>query len=321
MTAAAAGPRWPTLVLGLSLGPVVVLLLSLLAPWWWIGELAVHWAGHAMVLAIVAAAVLARVRSRWSTMIMVMTVVAGLPLIPAIHRPRAPAPEAGPTFRVAHANLYFGNPTATRLEALTQVLAANPDIICLAEAVAREDRRAFDLTRWPYQLWQSKPGATRSNDLALLSTFPILSHAVHDLDSEPYLSATLDVHGHHLHVLVLHAGSPENARQSRHRQAQLIRLAATAEALVAADPAPVLALGDFNCTTLSPAWAPLTAAGLLTPAGEPATWERHLGPAGITIDHILGRDLRIAPPTAISLPGSDHYGLSTRIQFLTESVD
>lgn len=304
---------WPRAVLVLGFGPAAILALSLFASWWWIGELAVHWLGHALVLTMIAAALVARAHPRWAGGLMMLAVLAGLAGWPAATRPRLPTEGSGASLRVAHGNLYLYNDRAIRPAAVAQVLAEDPDIATLVEAIASEDRAACDLRRWPHQLWQPQPGRKWRDSIVLLSKFPILSHQAHDADGQPYLSATLDVHGQHLHVLVVHTESPGTAQQSEDRIAQLQRIAATAQALVAADPAPLIALGDFNCTPRSPAWDPLTKAGLWGPVAQPATWERHLGPLGIAIDHLLGRDLAMRPPTAFAIPGSDHRGLRTTI--------
>jgi endonuclease/exonuclease/phosphatase (EEP) superfamily protein YafD len=87
-------------------------------------------------------------------------------------------------------------------------------------------------------------------------------------------------------------------------------------ALVAADrDTPTLVIGDFNLTVGSSTWSRFRKASRLSrPAGrEPASWPWLLGPAGLTIDHILVRGVGADPAISLALPGSDHRGVIARV--------
>ena len=295
---------WPWLVLVPGILAAGGVLVTLLAPWWWKAELASHWAPHVIVMTLLAAAVLSRRCPAWAGVLLVVAVVGIMARLPGGWRPRAPMAEVG--IPVAHGNLFLYNDKQRRPEAVAAVLAGDPEIVSLVESVASEDRPRIDLTRYPYQVWQPQPRRKWRDSVALLSQHPIRAHTVHDAEGQPFLAATLEVHGRPLHVLVVHTASPANFLMWKHRAEQLQHVGAVVEALVAQVPAPVLALGDFNCTPRSPLWTPLTTAGLLTSGSTPPTWGGWLG---IPIDHVLGRDLAIGQVAAFSIPGSDHRGL------------
>ncbi len=304
--------HWPWLVLLLALVPAGVLVAGLLAPWWWQGDLAVHWLPLPTVAIVLAAAALARRMPRVAGGLVLLIGIVAFDQWPHFWRARAPSTGTGPSLQVAHANLCFPVDGAARRAALARALDGDPEVVSLVEADQRRDGDACSKERWPYQIWVAQTRWSPHDRIALLSRHPILQHRTSGSPQQPFLVAELSVMGQPLTVIVLHPPAPHTPAMAQLRREQLREVAAA----VADSAGPTLALGDFNDTTRSPWWSPLTEAGLLTPAWEPATWPAVLGPVGITIDHILGRDLAIAPPRVIDLAGSDHRGLATTVTFL-----
>ncbi len=301
---------WREVILGLSLPAGVMCALAPTAAWWWPGELACHWGAQGAVLLLPAVALWAK-RPRVSGMLMALVLAGAAPTFLAAWGPRATVPGEGAGLVVASGNLFVYASPESRAAGVKALEAGDPGIIALAETIESEDRPRVDATRWPFQVWQPPGGRKFRDSVALLSRHPILSHEILDPEVQPLLVATLDVQGRLLHVLVVHTASPVSPAHTRYRNANYDLIATTARRLAATGP--VLLLGDFNGSPASPAWDILAGAGILRPLREPATWVSLIGPLGIPIDHVLGIGLAIASPEAVTLPGSDHRGLITRV--------
>lgn len=295
--------------------PAALCLLTPTAAWWFPGEVACHWGMHAG-FALLPALIVWRERRVLSAGMLVLIILGCWPLLLTAWENRAPHPTASAaTIRVASANLNVYNAKELRAPAIAAVLAQRPQIVALAEAVTSSDRPVVPMMDYPYQIWQPQLNRKWRDCVALLSVYPIIHSAIHDLDDDPFIEATLDVDGRHLHVIAVHTQSPWSPAHLGERDEQLRDIAALAADLVQRDPAPVLLMGDCNLSVASPVWRTFRqASGLLRVSqNEPSTWRSELGPLGITIDHILGRDLALGEQHAFAIPGSDHRGLSGTI--------
>ena len=292
-------------------------LLATTGRWWFAGEVACNLSLHAAILLLPALIV-------WRRSVLVSTLLLGafviglLPSWRAAWEERAPVPNPDqPAITVACANLYLYNDRAVRPQAVAAALAERPDLVVLAESISSVDRACVPLLEYPYQIWQPQLGRQWQDCVVLLSKLPITASTIHDVENQPFISATVDVNGRPLHVIAVHTMSPVSPTRLAERNAQFERLSEHV-ARVAKDGAPVLLLGDCNLTVASPVWRDWRdASGLRRASGpEPASWHDLLGPYGITVDHILGRGLALGPQTAFSIPGSDHRGLRGSIAWL-----
>ncbi len=297
--------------------PAAVCTLTPTASWWFAGEIACHWGMHAAFLLLPAVIVWRQKRAVAAALISLMA-IGCWPLLRAAWEPRAPLPDAGaPLIHIATANLNVYCAKELRTSAVTAVLAQQPDIFVILESVSSHDRPLISLDVYPQQIWQPQLRRKWHDCVALISKYPIVRSVIHDLDSEPYIEATLNINGRPLHVIAVHTQSPWSPDNWQRRNTQLDDIGVLVNELVQREPAPVLLLGDWNLSVASPAWVALrdTAQLQRVAQSEPATWRAELGPLGITIDHLLGRGLALGPQQAFAIPGSDHRGLSGTFEF------
>ncbi|MBA3697318.1 MAG: endonuclease/exonuclease/phosphatase family protein [Planctomycetes bacterium] len=292
----------------LASGCAFVALAGVAAPWLWLGELAVHWSGHA-ALGLLPALVLWRRRPRYAVVLALLTMVAVIPGIRSLLEPRLPAGETRETaataalpITVAFANANDFN--RERTQAMQTIAALTADVVGLAE-VSAKDRPLLAVTRWPFQHWEDRAGTL---SVALLSAYPIISTTLHEANGAGMLEAAIDLGQEHpLRVIVAHLHSPKDVTTETLRNGQLQMLVD----LAAVDRRPLLLLGDLNISSSSPQWRTfIRGSGLRRAPGlSPATWPAVLGPGGIGIDHLLARDLGLTAVQPFPIPGSDHRGL------------
>jgi len=310
----------------LASGCAFVALAGVAAPWLWLGELAVHWSGHA-ALGLLPALVIWRRRPRYAVVLTLLTMIAVIPGIRSLVEPRLPAVapvapaapvEIGQTaslpITVAFANAYDFN--RERTTAMHTIAALTADVVGLAE-VSAQDRPLLAVTRWPFQHWEDRAGTL---SVALLSAYPIISTTLHDAHGAGILEAAIDLGQEHpLRVIVAHLCSPKNVTRETLRNGQLQMLVD----LATVDGKPLLLMGDLNISSSSPHWRTfIRGSGLRRAPGlSPATWPAVLGPGGIGIDHLLARNLGLTTAQPFSLPGSDHRGLRATAWLRTEGKD
>jgi len=297
-------------------------LLSPTAGWWFPGEVTCHWGVHA-AFALVPAVIVWRERRAVAALLLCAMMIGCWPLLRAAWEPRAPLPTPDAhQIRIASANLNVYNAKELRTPAIHAVLAQHPGLFALVETISSSDRVDIPLDEYPHQIWQPQLHRKWHDCVALISKYPILHSVIHDLDSEPYIEATLDIDGRRLHVLVVHTQSPWSPSNWRERDLQLRDIGAIVTDLVQKDPAPVLLMGDWNLSVASPAWTDLRANASIQRVSqhEPATWRSELGPFGITIDHLMVRDLALGYQQAFHIPGSDHRGLSGTFAFVNATM-
>lgn len=273
--------------------------------WWWVGDLCCHWTLHAAIVLIVGAVVW-RKNNAISRGCVVLMLVALVPWIRHAFSDRAPN-AAQPVLRLAWANLYYFN--EHRAEAWEALLGSDADLIGLTELCPDDQAVVKQDARWPYQVWSEGSGIM---SCALLSKRRIVTHGIHDEDGHVVISAVVDAGDSPLRVLVTHLIAPLHAVWKNRRDQQFASLARIANQ----QDLPTVVLGDFNATPATALWRPfLTATGLQPAPGlTPATWPAWSSPwprcPGIAIDHILVRSGCLTPLSTVSIPGTDHLGLT-----------
>ncbi len=272
------------------------------APWGWLGDLGTPWSTHAAVLLLVPL-VLWR---RWSPMAWALAVVFLMLLTPRLlsawSARSVPLPEAQHHLSVAAWNVYKDNPM--RAGDVPGFAALAADVVGLIEIDQGDKDSLTADPRWPHQHWEHGGGdGHRGFGSALLSRYPLTDVVIHCLTSDVLIDAIIIVEGAPIRILVVHTISPGSAERSRLRARQMD---ATAR-LVRRSEAPVIALGDWNCTPACRVWQSIHHAGLRR-ARQPAaaTWPAALGAFGIAIDHVLTRDADVIETHARTLRGSDH---------------
>lgn len=213
---------------------------------------------------------------------------------------------AEPTLRVATANVLYTNERLPELA--DRVLAQAPDILVLEEL--RADLESFSpalAAAYPHRLSTGSPWVT------LASRYPLedarrLALPEQVPGREP-LAARIRVAGHAITLLAVHAVVPRSAATYREHVAQYEQLLQQ----VRGTTGPIVALGDFNATVLSPAFVRLLVAGDLrvaatTRAPEPThfLFER----LALRIDHVIARGAHVCAERVFDLPGSDHRGVA-----------
>jgi len=180
------------------------------------------------------------------------------------------------TLAVMSFNIYYNHPDPE--QAIAAIAAENADIVALQELLpfTAELLRQRLSDRYPYMVLE--PGLSSTG---LLSRYPILHSEWFQPAGvgRPTIHAVLDVNGRPLHVLSVHPPPPSLS----HRPGRWLpvvpdgfsdeggeRQVAGIARRVAAMDGPVLALGDFNMTDQTPAYARMTP--LLKDAFREAGW-------------------------------------------------
>jgi len=288
--------RWQRYVMAASIVPAGGILLSLTAPWW-PGQICSNWTLHA-AFALLPGLIICAWRPRWAFAILLVMGIGSWRWIAAGYEPRLEEPAAArPLMHVVSANIAEWNPW--RPSAIVRAGRDHPDLLCLIETTEQDHRALMHDPRWPYQIW--------TLGIGLLSDVPFTTHAVSYTCETPVLEGTIAFGDSRLRILAWHALSPRSPARQRLRDRQLTHMAE----LVRSESGPTLLLGDFNLTVGDPEWRVFaSASGLMRPVHEAASWPSLLGPGGITIDHLLGRQVAISTVKPVWLLGSDHLGIS-----------
>lgn len=291
--------------------PAAGLALAALAPTGWFpAALAGHWAGHLAALSLPLWCAAGR-RALVGGGLLVLAAAALWPHLRAAHAAEAPRPAA-PGRSAATANLLFHQDGQAAAVAAATATAADLLLLIETQPATREALRGDP--RWPHQAWENP---RRVGGIGLLSRWPMRARAT-ELADAVAIDARVDAPEGSLRVIALHTWSPRDGRRVARNRRQLEELAG----LAATEPGPLLVLGDLNATPATPGFAALREAGLQAPAGGGVrTWPAFLGPAGIAIDHILGRRIALGEARAVAIPGSDHRGVIARFALPTDGVD
>ncbi len=303
-------PRW--LVHGFAaLAGVLptVSLFALAAPRWWWADLFVHFRLQYLVLgAVLAGAALLWRRPAWLLAAVATIALNGAALRAPLHSQQSPLaflPQRDVVpVRVAAANVFWRN--MRHDAALRWARESGADVLVFVEVDARWQAALRALAdRYPYEHLRQEPG--RHHGVLVRSRWPLAAAAA-DAQPTPRMAA-LDVHGPNAtwRLVAVHAHWPLGPGAARARARDLEAVAAVARAA----PVPVVAIGDFNISPLSPHFAALLAQGQLRDAaadwGWQPTWPTFLPPLGIRIDHALVSDIvRVNSFRRGRLEGSDH---------------
>ena len=214
------------------------------------------------------------------------------------------------------------------------------DVICLQEVRRINHKEAAHFTQWPtlpqadFLAPSGYEAAYRTNAFtkhgehgnALLSRYPIISHAHEDMSDHRFeqrglLHATLDVMGKPVHVIVVHLGLIAASRQR-----QLAQLSLFIERDIPKQDALIVA-GDFNSPIAPMRWAQKTlghaalgnmAKPLLHALKGHATFPSRL--PLVQLDHVFARHAKISaqsvPPGKEWARMSDHLPLIVEIELL-----
>jgi len=215
--------------------------------------------------------------------------------------------EVAPTLRVATANVLMSN---DRLPDLAQdILDRSPDVVVFEEL--RYDLASFSpelASAYPYRLSTDTPWLTLASR-APLENARRLTLEVNAPGREP-LAAEVQIGEHRVTILAVHAQPPLSASTYQLHQQQFARLVSETKA----SAGTVIALGDFNATIFSPAFARLVLSTGLRVAsdGQPTHYPRkHVG---LRIDHVLVRGAQACREQVFDLTGSDHRGVAVDVR-------
>ena len=279
-----------------------------LAPFNWLADAAAHFPVQYAALAFVVFITLAWLRRVWwAVAALAVAVINAAVCAPEFS---SAAPEAnvagGIPFRAATVNVLYRNQQYERV--IDFVRAENADFVTFVEVDERWSTALSALADvYPHRF---ATRGTPGRGVLLLSRWPLENATSLALAGagEPAIKATVQIEGHPLDVLAVHAHWPMGAQRSRQRNDQLRALAREAHNRTH----PLVLLGDLNISPFSPHFDAMLAEAALRSAaagfGWQPTWPTFFPPAGIPIDHVLissdvaVRAFRRGPPV-----GSDHW--------------
>lgn len=295
-------------------GALAATLCAGLAPYFWLGDLAVHFRVQYAVVSLIGVAVLVWARRPvWAAIGLIPLMLNAIAIAPMLRDtlPRDPPQIAASSrFTAVSMNVYYGNEDYA--PAIDFLSARRPDIAVLVE-VTPEWRRALEALNglYQYRYFSETPlqrfGEPVERGVLLLSRWPI-EHA-EELDlgpwTEPGVAATVNIRGQSLHVLGVHPCWPLGWAIAAERNREFGVIAAAARSI----GGQLVVLGDFNVTPFSPHFQAMLAQGGLRSAvrGWHPTWPTFLPPAGIQIDHaLITPDLQVLRFDRGPTIGSDH---------------
>ncbi len=285
--------------------------LAWLAADWWFADLASHFRLQYLVAAALLAIAFAALRLTSSLRVAIVTLLLNaVPVYAWLGAPLAvPAAGAGALgtrpVRVAAANLFWRSDEYTDVRRWAR--ASGSDILVFVEVSARWERELAPLRdRWPHAVFELKPGYSGT---LVLSRWPLRKEGVLSVHSrgtpDPVLAVAMP--GATWRLVPVHANWPMGRLASAYRAKDLEGLAAVA----ARSDRPLLAIGDFNLSPLSPHFTALLRDGRLRNAaagrGWQPTWPVFLPFMGIQIDHALtSPDIVVNSFAVGAIKGSDH---------------
>lgn len=219
------------------------------------------------------------------------------------------ASPGAPRLRVVTANVLMSNEQLSTLAG--DVLAQTPDVIVFEEL--RHDLTEVSAVlaeAYPYRISTETPWVTVASRYPLEDARRLAISA--DDRGRDLLTATVDVDGQRLTLIAVHFMPPLDAEAFEVNRQQREAL----EHAVAEVDGPLMVLGDFNATTLSPTFARL----LFGTDLRIASTSRMMSPTyyaygrlGVRIDHVLIRNLDVVGDQIFTLTGSDHRGVSVEV--------
>ena len=283
---------------------------------WWVLELAAHFRLHfALGLGAFVLIWLAARRKRMAAICGGFAALNAALVLSLFWPAEKTAAASGQTLRLVSLNVLTSN---SRTDLVLDFLRrSEADVIFLMEV---NDRWLTDLaalqTNYPYQLNEARED---NFGVALFSKIPLTNTSVLELGEAeiPSLTAELELGGQKIFLLGTHPLPPGSAENSRLRNGQLEKIAAT----VHGKNLPAIVIGDLNCTPWSPYFSKLLAAGGLKNTSQGLgifnSWPATLALVGIPIDHCL-----VSPSIGVIKKelgphvGSDHLPVVIDLQVL-----
>lgn len=287
-------------------------LLAILAPIWWLADLAVHFRLQYLLIGLVGLVPMVMLKRWWLTGLAAVCIA--LNIMPAIGYFQPPSPiklartQPAPStesIRIAGLNVFFRNSNYAGVA--TWMQQDQPDIVVLLEATTKWQTALTELTpEWRYQYMAIKPGRSGKLILSRLPIDQVTTLPSTDVRS-PTPVATFKHQGTQFRVAAIHTIWPMGQDRTDARNESLQELGR----LAADDGPPLIAVGDFNISPFSPHFEQLISLGSLNRSaaglGWKPTWPVFLPMAGIQIDHLLvSPAITVKAMKTRSELGSDH---------------
>jgi endonuclease/exonuclease/phosphatase (EEP) superfamily protein YafD len=286
--------------------------------WHWLLDLTSHFRLHYAALLTVGLLVgwLCRVRGLWLALAAgcaAAQIGALLPFTPTAAR--AAAAAHAPAVRVLLANVYTGNRAYGEVADL--IARENPDVVVLQEtSQSWLDGLAETRLGFPNRIEEARPD---NFGIAVWSRLRTANARIVRFGRAgvPSVICDLERDGNTLVLIATHPLPPAGGERSALRNDGLFQLARFA----ASEAAPVLVVGDLNCSPWSPHFRALLRDGRLRDSAvgrwPQATWPACLGPCGIPLDHVLhGTGLHVLDRRVLPRIGSDHLPLVAEVTWV-----
>ncbi len=249
-TAPAASPlNFSTVVSLMAAIPLLLYLLSFLAPWFLLGELVVHFQAQWLVGMLAGAAALLLCRRWWTAGLLLGFAATALLGILPIYFPDAayPSPESAVQLRVMSFNVLVSN--RQHAEVLAEVDRQAPDVLVIVEYTPAWAEALQPLhSQYPYRFEQAR---WHGFGIALFSKRPLIRAEtipqMPEANELPVIRAVVEFDGQPMEIIGAHLINPLGTDRWRLRRRQFTALGET----LATQPAERIVVGDFNCTTWS----------------------------------------------------------------------
>lgn len=327
----------------IAAGALAGLALGALGLWYAPLDIFAQFAGHWLMLAVmafIAAAVPRRAVAVMSAAVVIVAVAA--PLISASYRGdaerpalvrtvdvatastlRAPANDArtsaaasalAPAFKLLTFNLLNDNRDTAAV--IAEIARQDADVVFLAEfGPSKKALRRWMAERYPYRVECS---AKWSCAIGLYARFPIHGRTIvgaRDDAGPRRIHADLDIAGQPVHVIGTHLMSPLYGPSANFREMDFL---ARVIANRSADAGAVVVAGDFNATLFSNAFRNFRRTSGLAHMGHliPSWPMSPIAMPQIGIDHVfMSSDLELYDVAAGHAAGSDHLPIAATLRF------
>ena len=299
----------------------VASLMPIFARYGWAFDLAANFRVQYVVIdALLALACMLQRKPIWCVALAICAAFSARPVLPYVALPFdavAATPASRPSVRLLSANVWFKNPSATRL--LEIIGKESPDIVLLEEYTPNWVAQIGDLrAAYPYHL--EGPDRTPFG-IAIFSRFEFESIKQVPIGPTNGMQARVRTPNGVLTVIGVHLRSPSTPAAGATRNRQLDALAARVSRVTG----PLAVIGDFNVTPYSPYFQDwLTSTGLTdTRRGRTLSpsWPVQLPIFAIPIDHCaVTRDVVIVDHRWLRSFGSDHYPILVELALAQPAV-
>ena len=297
---------------------VVQLVCSWLFIDYWLFEITTHFLPQQLALVAFCAAVIVAQRSRP----LGAAIIAAFVTVSLVQKPGYTRHLAGasvPVLQVISYNVLYENDNYAEVEKwlLESLSKENENLVLLVEASESWTAGMSELKkRLPYHL---ELAPSPAYGMALYSSVPLDGVKMEQMEprSPPVVTGKVRVAGKDVKLYGVHTLPPTGQDWFEVRN----KLLATLGEAVKADAAPVILMGDLNCSPWSPKMRLLTNSGKLMDPFEqlmrPHTWSALPGLLVTTpIDHILHSRELVAREVAVGPHmGSDHRPLVARFSW------